>query len=84
MDSLTLDTLPSGSKYLETKRISGFQEGELEELRAMPHGQAEQKLLDMLDERNNGCGSYYHNGYGVYGVWFDNEYAYMNVGNNCD
>jgi len=84
MNKLILDTIPGGGMGMDTKRISGFQEGELAELKAMPHGEAEQALLTMLDERNDGCGTFYHNGYGVYGVWFDNEFAYINVGKSCD
>lgn len=69
---------------LVTMRISDFREGELDELKSMEHKEAVEKLLDLLDFRNMGKGTIWHNGYGVYGVWFDNEYAYVNIGNSCD
>lgn len=69
---------------IETMRISGFENGELNELKSMEHMEAVEKLIDMLDHRNDGRGTLYKIGYGVYGVWFDNEYAYMNVGKSCD
>lgn len=69
---------------MQTMRIGGFAEGELSELKSMEHYEAKDKLLDMLDYRNNGTGTAWHNGYGVYGMWFDNEYAYINIGTSCD
>ena len=69
---------------LQTMRIGGFQEGELEELKAMSNMEARDKLLLMIDMRNDGRGTCWHCGYGVYGVWFDNEYAYLNIGTSCD
>lgn len=84
MDNLTIETMPSGNRAMETKRISGFAEGELMELKQMDHEVAKEKLLDMLDGRNNGIGRCWYRGYGVYGVWFDNEFAYINVGKSCD
>ena len=68
----------------QTMRIGGFGDGELSELKSMEHREASEKLLDLLDYRNNGTGTCWHNGYGVYGVWFDNEYAYVNIGTSCD
>ena len=42
------------------------------------------KILDMLDYRNGGVGTCWMCGPGVYGLWFDNEAAYLNVGKACD
>ena len=81
--SLTVDKIGSMTGK-DTMRISGFRDGELSELKSMEHGEAKEKLLDMLDYRNNGLGRCWVRGYGVYGLWFDNEYAYMNIGNSCD
>ena len=72
----------SGGK--RTMRIGGFMDGELSELKSMEHKEAEDALLDMLDDRNQGQGTSWMCGYGVYGMWFDNEYAYLNVGTSCD
>ena len=69
---------------LDEIRISGFKDGELNELKSMEHMEAKEKLIEMLDDRNNGEGNALACGYGIYGMWFDNEYAYMNVGSSCD
>lgn len=72
------------SPGMTTLRIGGFADGELSELKSMEHHDAREKLIDMLDNRNSGIGKTYACGYGIYGVWFDNEFAYMNVGSSCD
>ena len=69
---------------LDTLRISGFREGELYRLKSLPNGEAEDELVRMLNERNNGEGTSYACGYGIYSLWFDNEFAYMNIGTTCD
>jgi hypothetical protein len=69
---------------LQTMRIGGFDDGELNELKSMEHHEAKDKLLEMLNSRNGNIGTCWHNGYGVYGLWFDNEYAYLNIGTSCD
>ena len=84
MASFKLEHWHDVSNYTETLRVSGFKDGELNELKSMEHKEACEKLLDMLDSRNEGAGTMYKCGYGVYSVWFDNEYAYMNVGKSCD
>jgi hypothetical protein len=50
----------------------------------MEHNEAKETLIDMLDDRNQGQGTCWQCGYGVYGLWFDNEFAYLNVGTSCD
>ena len=72
------------SGYLDTMRISGFNDGELSELKSMTNHEAKEKLLEMLDSRNGGVGTVWSCGYGAYGLWFDNEFAYMNIGRSCD
>ena len=69
---------------MRTMRIGDFAEGELNELKSMEHNEAKDKILDMLDTRNGGVGTCWHNGYGVFSLWFDNEYAYLNIGTSCD
>ncbi len=83
MSKLQITKMPCGNG-MDTMRIAGFADGELNALKSMEHGEARQKLLDMLDNRNNGTGRMWQCGYGVYGLWFDNEFAYMNVGKSCD
>lgn len=81
--SLKIDKIPCGGK-LVTMKVSGFKDGELSELKSMEHGEAEEKLIEMLDSRNSGIGTSWACGYGVYGMWFDNEAAYVNIGTSCD
>ena len=69
---------------MKTLIVSGFGDGELAGLKRIPHAQAREELMTMLDERNSGMGTQLQCGVGVYGIWFDNENAYMNVGNSCD
>ena len=69
---------------MRTMRVSGFEEGELEKLKSMEHKEAGTKLLDMLDERNDEIGTTWWRAYGVFAWWFDNEYAYLNIGSSCD
>jgi hypothetical protein len=76
-------TLASGSR-MRVMRIGDFLDGELSELKSMEHHEAGEALMDMLDRRNGGIATMWHRGYGVYGFWFDNEYAYINVGTSCD
>ena len=81
--SLTIDK-KADNGALRTMQIGGFEEGELSELKSMEHFEAKDKLLEMLDSRNGGIGTCWVCGYGVYGVWFDNEYAYINIGTSSD
>lgn len=69
---------------MNTMMITGFGDGELSELKSMEHHEAREKLLDMLNYRNDNLGTCWARGYGVFGMWFDNEAAYLNVGNSCD
>lgn len=69
---------------LDHVKITGFSEGELSELKSMEHGEAQLKLVEMLDSRNHGEGTRYACGYGIYGLWFDNEAAYLSIGSTCD
>ena len=83
MARLITEERPCGAG-MTTVRISGFADGELSELKSMEHYEAKEKLLDMLDNRNEGVGTAWSCGNGIYGLWFDNEFAYMNIGNSCD
>ena len=81
---LEIGEIPSGRAGMKTMRIGGFSNAELSELKSMEHMEAKDRLLEILDERNNGTGTVWACGYGVYGMWFDNEFAYLNIGSNCD
>ena len=84
MAKLTIEKITTMDRHMNTMRISGFSDGELHELKSMEHYEAKEALIDMLNIRNNGIGTQWVCGYGVYGLWFDNEYAYLNVGDSCD
>ena len=82
MARLTVDRIQRMGA-MDTMKISGFGDGELSELKSMDHYEAKDKLLEVLDSRNDGIGTMWACGYGVYGMWFDNEAAYLNIGNSC-
>ena len=84
MDRLEINEVPYGGMGLRTMKITGFKDGELNELKSMEHKEAKAKIIEMLDSRNNGEGTAWACGYGIYGLWFDNEAAYMNIGSSCD
>lgn len=81
---LKIEKIDSGRRGMDTMKITGFRDSELSELKSMEHYEAQDKLLEMLDARNENTGTCWKCGYGIYGMWFDNEAAYMNVGNSCD
>lgn len=83
MARLTIDKMPC-TRAIDTMKITGFSSGELSELKSMEHNEARETLLNMLDHRNDGIGTCWQNGYGTYGLWFDNEAAYINVGRSAD
>ena len=69
---------------MDTMVITGFTDDALKELKRMPNAEAADTLLATLDTLNGGIGTQWKRGYGVYGVWFDNEAAYVNIGTSCD
>ena len=83
MTRLTIEPMDS-MNGMQTMRIGNFAEGELQELKKLPNPEAKDALLTMVDERNDGRGTTWQCGYGVFGLWFDNEYAYIRIGTSCD
>ena len=81
---LKIEKIPAGRPGMITMKITGFSDSELSELKSMEHGEAREKLIDMLNRRKNGVGTAWVCGNGVYGMWFDNEAAYLNIGSSCD
>ena len=81
---MKIEKIPSGRSGMDTMKITGFREGELFRLKNLPHEESKQILLDLLDEQNNGIATCWHNGNGIYGLWYDNEAAYLNIGSSCD
>ena len=82
--ALKIEKIYAQGANVTTHKITGFKDGELRQLKDLPHSQAEERLIMMLDERNGKLGTQWACGYGIFGLWFDNEAAYMNVGNSCD
>ena len=80
---LTIEKKPY-SRGMDFVKITGLTDAELYELKSMENQQAKEALIDLLDRLNNGIGSSWARGNGIYGVWFDNEAAYLNIGNSCD
>ena len=83
MARLTITKQPC-TGTLETVKITGFTDNELSELKSMEHYESKEALLNMLDNRNDGQGTLWAIGNGVYGLWYDNDSAYMNIGKSCD
>ena len=81
---LTIEDMGNSGAGLRTMKISGFADGELAALKSIPNHEAKEALIDLLDEANGGIGSSWACGYGMYGLWFDNEAAYVNIGKGCD
>ena len=84
MKQLTITQIDSGRRGLDTMKITGFSDEILYSLKHMKHEDAKESVIELLDERNNGIGTCWHNGNGIYGLWFDNEAAYMNIGSSAD
>ena len=84
MEQLMIKKMPSGRHGMDTMKITGFRDSELSMLKSLDNNTACDRLLEMLDERNHKIATAWHNGGGIYGLWFDNEAAYLNVGSSCD
>jgi len=81
--ALYVERMPMNSG-MDMLKITGFSDGELHELKSMEHKEAFDKVIEMLDGRNDGAGTCYVRGNGVYGLWFDEEAAYLSIGNSAD
>jgi len=83
MATLKIEKQPC-THALDTMKITGFTDAELSELKSMEHHESKEVLLQMLDDRNNRQGTVWACGPGVFGLWYDNDAAYLNVGRSCD
>ena len=84
MKKLVIGTIDSGRNGMKTMMIDGLTDEELKALKRLDNSVAKEALLKVLDERNDGIGTQWKCGYGIYGVWFDNECAFINIGDSCD
>lgn len=65
-------------------KVTGFDDRELSELNSMDYREMIETVLNALDERNNGLGSCWQNGYGVYTMWITDKSVMVEIGNSCD
>ena len=84
MKRLVIGTIDSGRNGMKTMMIDGFTDAELKELKRMDNDAGMERLLEILDERNDGLGTQWKCGNGIYSFWCDNECAFLNIGDSCD
>lgn len=72
---------------VKTMQIQGFTPKEMDELGNMDYREFKEKVLEMVDERNKGTATVWHNGYGVYHVYTHPGYPdsiFVEIGTSCD
>lgn len=85
-----MDKTPLGIKIThegfgkKTIQLTGFTEQELSELNSMDYREMKSKIAEIADERNNGIGTCWYNGYGIYNAWIGDGCAYIEIGTSCD
>ncbi len=80
-------TQNSNSWSTREMRVAGFSPAEIDELGSMDHREMTDKVLELLNTRNRGIGTVWHNGYGVYGVRIDPgipDSVFVTIGTSCD
>ena len=68
-------------------RVSGFSVEEMKELSKLPVMKMEERVLEMINQRNNGIGTCWHNGNGVYRVYISQmcpDSVFVEIGKSCD
>ena len=65
-------------------KLTGFTEAELSELNSMDYREMKEKIIDMLDDRNNGLGTVWACGYGFWSAWIRDGAVYCDIGSSCD
>ena len=68
----------------DTMKVTGFTERELSELNSMTYHEMKESVLDVLDRCNDGLGSRWKCGYGVYQMWISNGAVFVEIGNSCE
>lgn len=69
---------------VNTMKVTGFTDREMNELGSMEHGELEETVLNLLNERNHGVGTLWKCGYGVYRVWVSGCAVFVEIGSSCD
>ena len=83
MEKLKIETEHNRNGY-QIKKVTGFTAFELDRLNRMPYQDMKQEALEMLDKRNDGIGTCWHNGYGVYQMWVGADALFVEIGSSCD
>ena len=84
MKALKIAEQDSGRHGIKTMRVTGFTNDELNQIRNAEHETAMDMTLDLLDRKNDGIGSCWVCGYGVYAMWMDDDSVYFNIGTSSD
>ena len=84
MAALTIETVPGEYGGMVQKVVTGFSPEEMHELQSMEHREAEQKVIEMLDERNGNTGTCWACGYGIYGFRIGQIGCTFTIGTSCD
>ena len=66
------------------RKITGLTDEQLRELKSLENKKAMHKLLDIIDEHNDGLGTQWWRSDIVSSLWFDNEFAYVKLFDPCD
>lgn len=83
MAELKVETFREGLG-VNTMKVTGFTDREINELGSMEHGELEEAVLNLLNERNHGAGTVWKCGYGVYRVWVCGYAVFVEIGRSCD
>lgn len=68
-------------------QVDGFSDDEMKELGSMDYREMKDTVLEMIDRRNVGVGTCWHNGYGVYSMYTNSIYPnsiFVEIGTSCD
>lgn len=76
---LTIVTEHKRNGY-EIKKITGFTPFELDLLNRMPYQDMKARLIEMLNERNNGIGKVWLKEAGIYQMWVGATEMYVEIG----
>ena len=64
--------------------ITGWTDEELHELGSMTYQDMKEKIMEVLDSRNGGIGTCWHNAYYIYQMWIHGDAVKVEIGNSSD
>ena len=65
-------------------KLTGFSTEEIDELTHCDYRDLKKRVVEIANERNNGIGTCWECGYGVYNAWTRGNEVFIEVGNSCD